>query len=261
MTTLLEAEVVTCSYPRSPVTVLREISLSLAAGEVVALIGPNGSGKSTLLRCLLGQLPSSGTVRWDGRLVSMWRRRELARYVAYLPQAPAHEAGQTVADVLRLGRAPYWGAFGLESAADMAAVREVAGVLGLEDLLGRPLDELSGGQRQRTFVGRCLVQEPKALLLDEPNTFLDLRHQVELLRLLRKLADERQIGVLMASHDLNLAAALADRLVLLDKGAVAAAGAPETVLDTALLGRVYGVPMRRIDDGAMGGKPLVFPIM
>jgi ABC-type cobalamin/Fe3+-siderophores transport system ATPase subunit len=258
---LLHAQSVTFSYPRSTNAVLGEIALSLAAGEVVALIGPNGSGKSTLLRCLLGQLPSTGTVQWDGRAVSTWRRRELARYVAYLPQAPAHEPGQTVAEVLRLGRAPYWGAFGLETAADMAAVREVAGVLALDDLLGRPLDELSGGQRQRVFVGRCLAQGPKALLLDEPNTFLDLRHQVELCQLLRKLADEKQIGILMASHDLNLAAAWADRLVLLDNGAVAAAGPAATVLDPALLGRVYGLPMRRIDDGAAPGKPLVFPVM
>jgi len=257
---LLDAGGVTFSFGRSSEAVLREISLSLGAGEVVALIGPNGSGKSTLLRCLLGQLSASGSVRWDGRAVSTWRRRELARYVAYLPQAPAHEPGQTVADVLRLGRAPYWGAFGLETAADMAAVREVATALALDGLLARPVDELSGGQRQRVFVGRCLVQQPKALLLDEPTTFLDLRHQVELSQLLRKLADERQIGVLMASHDLNLAAALADRLVLLDNGVVAA-GPAETVLDPALLGRVYGLPMRRIDNGAIGGKPLVFPIM
>jgi iron complex transport system ATP-binding protein len=261
MTIPLEAQDINFSYPRSPEAVLRDISLSLSTGEVVALIGPNGCGKSTLLRCLLGQLPSTGSVRWDGRSVSSWRRRDLARYVAYLPQAPAHEPGQTVADVLRLGRAPYWGAFGLETADDMAAVAQVAALLGLEALLRRPVDELSGGQRQRVFVGRCLVQAPRALLLDEPNTFLDLRHQVELSQLLRKLADQRRIGVLMASHDLNLAAAVADRLILLDRGTVAAAGPPQAVLEPGLLSRVYDVPMRRIEDAAVGRKPLVFPVM
>jgi iron complex transport system ATP-binding protein len=170
--------------------------------------------------------------------------------VAYLPQAPTADADHLVADVLRLGRSPYWGAFGLESARDADVVRDVAATLELTDLLGRTMDQLSGGQRQRVFVGRCLAQEPAALLLDEPTTFLDLRHQVELLRLLKRLAKERQVAVLMASHDLNLAAALADRAVLLDAGAVAAAGTPSEVLEPGLLLRVYGVSMERVVAGA-----------
>src|SRR5213076_2350519 len=113
--------------------------------------------------------------------------------VAYLPQSPATEPGQTVLDALRLGRSPYWSAFGLESPRDEQVVRSVSKRLGLDDLLSRPMDELSGGQRQRVFVGRCLVQEPTALLLDEPNTFLDLRHQVELCQLLRQLSKEQSI--------------------------------------------------------------------
>ncbi len=259
MTTLLEAQSVSFSYPRSLNPVLREVSLSLAAGEVVALIGPNGSGKSTLLR-----LPA--------RPVALERDRAMGRpgriLVAAAGTGPLRRlspagAGSRAGAERRGGPAPgpgaLLGAFGLETAADMAAVREVAGALALHDLLGCPVEELSGGQRQRVFVGRCLVQEPKALLLDEPTTFLDLRHQVELSQLLRKLANERRIGILMASHDLNLAAALADRLVLLDQGTVAATGPAEAVLDPAVLGRVYGVPMRRVDDGAAPHKPLVFP--
>src|SRR5688500_9164370 len=258
METLLRARDLTFSYGDQPV--LRGVSLALAAGEVVALLGPNGSGKSTLIRALLGQLPAAGEIAWQDRALGAWRRRDLARLVAYLPQAPTFEPEQRVADVLRLGRAPYWGAFGLESARDEAVVREVAALLHLDEggLLARRMDQLSGGQRQRVFVGRCLAQEPRALLLDEPNTFLDLRHQVELLQLLRRLSRERGVGVLLASHDLNVAASLSDRLILLEAGAAAAAGTPGEVLDPALLERVYGVPMDRIDRGG-GQAPAVLP--
>jgi iron complex transport system ATP-binding protein len=253
---LLEARDLSFAYSADR-PVLRGISLTLAAGEVVALLGPNGSGKSTLLRCLLGQLECSGDISWEAKPVRAWRRRDLARLVAYLPQSPAWEPDQTVADVLRLGRAPYWGAFGLESDRDVQIVHDVARRLDLTDLMSRPLGELSGGQRQRVFLGRCLAQQPRAMLLDEPNTFLDLRHQVELSQLLKRLAAEQGIAILMASHDLNLAGAFAGRLVLLEDGAVAASGPPGDVLNPELLQRVYGVPMQRIERA--GRAPAVLP--
>ncbi len=186
---------------------LREASVSLDAGQVVGLIGPNGSGKSTLIQALLGHVRASGRISWQGKDIRDWRLRELARLVAYLPQSPRHEPGQTVAEILRLGRAPYWGAFGLESSADERVTLEVARLLGLEELLDRPMEQMSGGQRQRVFIGRCLTQEPAALLLDEPNTFLDLKHQIALWRLLRDLADKKNLAVLLASHELNIAGA------------------------------------------------------
>jgi iron complex transport system ATP-binding protein len=256
--TLLHARDLSFAYsPDRPV--LRGVGLSLAAGEVVALLGPNGSGKSTLIRALLGQLhATTGDIAWQGRTIGDWRKRDLARVVAYLPQTPAFEPEQTVHDVLRIGRAPYWGAFGVDSPRDGQIVEDVARMLHLDDLLSRRVDQLSGGQRQRVFVGRCLVQEPRAMLLDEPGTFLDLRHQVELLQLLRRLAREQGVGVLLASHDLNIAASLADRLILLDGGTLAADGPPADVLDPALLERVYGVPMDRIDRGP-DRAPAVLP--
>lgn len=241
-------------------SVLRRVSIHLEPGQVVALLGPNGSGKSTLLRVLLGQLAGSGAVKWEGRDVAAWPRRQFARRVAYLPQSPIVDDEQRVIDVLRMGRAPYWGAFGIESQRDVDVAGAVADQLGLQELLARPMGELSGGQQQRVFIARCLVQEPAALLLDEPSTFLDLRHQVELAQLLRTLAREQHLAVLMASHDLNLAASSADRMLLLHDGILAAEGPPAQVLDADLLGRVYGVPMRRVDVPGMP-VPFVLPLL
>lgn len=250
MAELLESSQLTFAYDDRPV--VRDVSLSLRGGEVVALFGPNGSGKSTLIQLLLGTLRGRGVIRWNGSPIESIRRRDLARLIAYLPQSPSFDAGQTVADVLRLGRLPYWGAFGVESARDARVVEAVATQLELSAVLYRTMDELSGGQRQRVFVGRCLTQEPKALLLDEPSTFLDLRHQLDLHQLLRRLAREQNIGVLMASHDLNLTALHADRAVVLHDGAKAADGPPNHALSPELLERVYGVAMRRVEvNGAM----------
>jgi len=238
--------------------VLRDVSLSLCAGEMVAVIGANGAGKSTLMKLLIGHWRGRGSICWLGRDIRSWRRRDLARVVSYLPQSPLWEPEHRVADVLRMGRAPYWGAFGVESPQDIAVVRSVSAMLGLDELLNRRLEELSGGQRQSVFLGRCLAQQPQAMLLDEPNTFLDLRHQVRLLRLLRELCRGKSMGVLMASHDLNLAGAFADRMVLLHEGAILAAGAPAEVLRPDLLGSAYGIGMRRIDMPD-GSPPVVLP--
>jgi iron complex transport system ATP-binding protein len=181
----------------------------------------------------------------------------LATLVAYLPQSPAYEPGQSVAEVLRAGRTPYLQAFGLESRRDLEIVRQAADLLQLPDLLNRPMEELSGGQRQRVFLGRALVQEPRAFLLDEPNTFLDLQHQAQLWQLLRTLAQEKNLAILAASHDLNLSAAFADELLLLHDGALVAAGTPADVLEPNLLSRVYGIGMERLDRA--GKTPIVFP--
>jgi iron complex transport system ATP-binding protein len=255
MSRLLEVSNLGFSY--GDLAALRDVSFTLMSGEVVALIGPNGSGKSTLIKALLGALHGRGKIKWDGVPVHHWSRKHLARYVAYLAQSPIYDPGQTVIEALRLGRAPYWSLFGIESPRDRQVVEEIADRLDLRDILHRALDNISGGQRQRVFVGRALVQEPRAILLDEPNTYLDLKHQVELMSLLRTQSREQNVGVLMASHDLNLAASGADELILLDRGSIVADGKPDEVLDPALLTRVYGVPMERIT--RVGKPPLVIP--
>ena len=259
MNRLLQTGNLGFTYPGSRVEALRDVNLRLFPGEVVALIGPNGSGKSTLIKLLIGALQGMGEIKWDDKPIAQWPRRALARHVAYLAQSPMYEPAQTVLEVLRLGRAPYWRLFGIESMRDAQVVHEVAERLGLKDLLHRGMDQISGGQRQMVFVGRCLVQEPHAILLDEPNTFLDLRHQVELMSLLRKLAHAQGVGVLMASHDLNLAATSADQLILLDRGVVVTDGKPQQVLDPEILGRVYGLAMERID--RKGAAPILLPRM
>jgi len=252
---VLTARNVTFSYEHS--AVLHAVDVSLNAGEVVALIGHHGAGKSTLLRCLLGQLRSSGDIEWEAKDLLTWKNRELARRVAYLSQMPTWDIDQRVIDVLRLGRAPYWSAFGIESQTDAQVISRVAEKLALGALMNRPLEELSGGQRQRVFIGRCLVQEPIAMLLDEPNTHLDVRHQVELGRLLRDVARESRVAVLMASHDLNLAALTADRLILLHEGKIQASGSADAVLRPDILEKIYGVQFERIERS--GRAPAIIP--
>ena len=238
---LCNATEVSAGYGKHPV--LRDVSVAVRAGEVVALVGPNGSGKSTLLKTLLGRTNlSTGIVSWFGRPLHDYRPRELARRVAYLPQSPSHLPGQRVGDVIATGRAVYAGFFGVETSFDHRQVLEAAEMVGLADRLEDPIDTLSGGQRQRVFVARCLAQlggSQGVLLLDEPDTFLDMRHVSELGATIRRLSS-RGIGILIASHDLNFAAAVAGRLVLLREGVVVREGATGTVLDERLLGDVYG---------------------
>jgi iron complex transport system ATP-binding protein len=232
------------------------VDITLSKGEVVALLGPNGSGKSTLIQSLFGHLKAQGEIDWFDKPLNQWSTRELAKRVAYLPQMPVFQPGQTVLEILQLGRSPYWAGFGLESARDGDVVASIVSQLQLNEILDRPMDELSGGQRQRVFVGRCLVQEPSALLLDEPNTYLDLKHQVELCQLLRQLSKPQSIGVLMASHDLNLAAAFSDRVIVLSQGKVVASGGVD-VLEPAMLSEVYGVKLAKIERSA--GVPVLIP--
>lgn len=252
--TLLNASNLSFSYGRSPV--LHDISIKMQPGQITGLLGPNGSGKSTLMKCLLGHLRASGTIQWDNKPVSDYSTHDLAKLAAYFAQSPTADPSQSVADVLRMGRSPYLDLFGLESKHDLDVVHSTAKRLNLGELMTRPMGELSGGQRQRAFLGRCLAQEPRALLLDEPDTYLDLKFQVELSQMLRQLSRENGLAVLIASHDLNLAAQTADHVVLLHEGRVAGQGKPQDVLQPELLSAVYGVPMRRVD---VEGRIVVIP--
>lgn len=231
--------------------IVSDVSLALSRGEMVALIGPNGSGKTTLLRALLGHVAGTGSITWNGTPLSQWRSRDFAKLVAYLPQVPSYEPGDRVVDVLRLGRSPHRSMIGLETEHDDKVVAEVAEELSLIDLLDRPLDTLSGGQRQRVFLGRALAQEPQALALDEPATYLDMRHQVDLYNLLVRLKRDRQLGILIAAHDLNLVAMHCDRAVVLKEGRVVASGPIDESMSEQTLQQAFGVRVKRVvSDGA-----------
>lgn len=222
-------------------TVLRGVSLVVPAGEVVGLIGPNGAGKSTLLRVIGGAMAASGgIVRLGdvdlGRLPAI----ERARQVAVVPQRISLPDGFTVAEVVLMGRTPHLGRFGGERPRDYEAARRAMAVTATSELAERRVGELSGGERQRVLVARALAQEPRLLLLDEATAHLDLRHQLAVLRIARKLA-RSGLAVLAAMHDVNLAALYADRIALLCEGELLAYDVPEQVLTPDLLRRAYGV--------------------
>ncbi len=222
--------------------VLRDLSLSLRSREVVALVGPNGSGKTTLLRVMTGQLrPRAGSVAFAGRPLGEWRRDELARRVAVLPQQLDLPSGFRVVELVEMGRAPYARRLFASTAEDERAVARALAEADALELADRQADELSGGERQRVLVAMALAQEPELLLLDEPTLHLDLAHQVSLLSSIRRLREQRQLAVVAVLHDLNLAAAFAPRIVVLDDGHVSADGAPDEVLTPELVHRVFSV--------------------
>jgi iron complex transport system ATP-binding protein len=224
--------------------VLRGVSLSLARGELVALLGTNGSGKTTLLRCFAGTLvPSAGDVLFDGRSVVGWRREALARRVAVLPQQLELPGGFRVAELVAMGRAPHARRLFGSTAEDEAAVERALNDADATELADRLVEELSGGERQRLLVAMALAQEPELLLLDEPTVHLDLSHQVALLGAIRRLRARRGLTVLAVLHDLNLAAAFAPRVAVLEAGRVVADGSPLEVLTPELVRRVFGVPV------------------
>lgn len=221
---------------------LEAFSLDLRRGEILALIGPNGSGKSTALHALAGlTLPNAGEVRLDGRPVRAWKRRALACRLSFLPQAPLSPEGMTVEQLVRHGRFAHIGLLGGFSARDREAVAWALESTDLRDLAGRDLRALSGGERQRAWIAAALAQEAGILLLDEPTSFLDIGHQVEVLELLCRLRRERQVTVVVAIHDLNQAMAIADRIVLLAKGRTLFSGAANDLADSGLIEATFAV--------------------
>ncbi len=223
--------------------VVHEASVEVHQGRVTALVGPNGSGKSTLLRALAGlHRPSAGRVELaDGADALALSRRDFARRVTLLAQSRPTPTGISVQDVVGFGRHPYRGRWRAADPEGAAAVAHAMRVTGVEQLADRSADELSGGQLQRVWVATCLAQQTGVLLLDEPTTHLDLRYQVELLDLVRDLADQHQVAVGLVLHDLDQAAGVADVLALLDQGRVRAVGPPDEVLTSERLSETYGI--------------------
>jgi iron complex transport system ATP-binding protein len=254
---MLEINALTVKYGSR--LALRDASLCLQAGETLALIGPNGAGKTTLVRAASGVLRGqSGAVTVQGIDLQSLSPAERARRIAVVPQARHMPDGFTVWQTVMLGRTPYLDWLGQPGMKDRQRVLWALERAGASEMAERPVSELSGGEQQRVLLARALAQDTPILLLDEPTTHLDLRHQSGLLSLLQVLAHERGLAVLMALHDLNLAALYADRVALLVDGRIQAAGIPAEVLTPARLTTAFGVPVEVILHPEYG-TPLVLP--
>ena len=240
--------------------VVHDLSLTIPAGQVTTIVGANACGKSTLLRGLARLLtPSAGAVLLDGRAIAERPTREVARVMGLLPQSPVVPEGIAVADLVGRGRYPHQGWFRQWSAADERAVAHALAATDTLDLADRSVDELSGGQRQRVWIAMALAQETDILLLDEPTTFLDVAHQIDVLDLLSDLNLQRGTTIVTVLHDLNLAARYSDHLVAMKAGRVVAEGAVAEVVSEEMVTAVFSLACRVIVD-PVSATPLVVPI-
>ena len=241
------------SFGYTSASTLNDITMKVDGSQILSIVGPNGAGKTTLLRCIDGIVsPQRGCVMLDGRKTEKLSRRETAKLLGYVPQDTPHTAPHTVFDSILLGRKPH-----VEWHTREEDIEKVVGVirrLNIEHLALREFNELSGGERQKVVIARALVQEPKVLLLDEPNSNLDIKHQLELMKIIHSLAREEGMAVVVAIHDLNLAARYSDRIVILKGGRIVSAGTPSQVLTEESIRDVYGVEARVLD---VEGKPHV----
>jgi iron complex transport system ATP-binding protein len=240
-------------------TIIEELTVSIPRGQITALVGPNGSGKSTLLRGLARLLkPRQGTVLLDGTAIHTLPTRELAKRLGILPQGPVAPEGLTVRELVAQGRYPHQSWLQQWRVEDEAAVNRALTITGMTALAERPADALSGGQRQRAWIAMTLAQETELLLLDEPTTFLDLAHQLEVLHLLERLNQAEGRTVVMVVHDLNHATRHAHHIIALSAGRIAAAGRPAEVITPTILRSVFGVEADIVPDPRTGA-PLCIP--
>ncbi|PZR09386.1 MAG: ABC transporter ATP-binding protein [Archangium gephyra] len=243
MVPALELEDVNAGYGGA--RVLESVSFTVSPGQAWVVLGPNGAGKSTLVRVAMGMLPPTrGRARVCGADVVSAAPRELSRRVAWVPQVVDEATGFTGLEVALMGRAPHLSSWSAPGTADEARAREVLSALDVGHVADRPLSQVSGGERRRVWLARALLQAPKLLVLDEPTAFLDVRHQVETLRVVKSKV-EQGLAVLAVLHDVNLARALATHVVLLKAGKVLASGPVADVLTTERLSGLYDIEMSR----------------
>ncbi|MEU6676271.1 ABC transporter ATP-binding protein [Streptomyces sp. NPDC046925] len=240
--------------------VVHGLSLDIPPGSITMIVGPNACGKSTLLRAMARLLtPTSGSALLDGRGIHTMPTREVAARLGILPQTPVAPDGITVSDLVGRGRYPHQGWFRRWTAEDDAAVADALLATDVLDLAGRPVDELSGGQRQRVWIAMALAQRTDILLLDEPTTYLDVSHQLDVLDLLVDLNQEHGTTIVVVLHDLNLACRYADHLVAMRDGHVIAEGAPGDVVTEELVNEAFGMRSSLVAD-PVSGTPLIVPI-
>lgn len=240
-------------------SIVNKLNISIPSGKITALVGANGSGKSTILKAMARIMkPKSGSVFLDGKSIHQQSTKEVAKQLAILPQNPTAPEGLTVSELVAYGRFPHQKGFGSLSKEDKEIVSwsmEVTGVIEFHD---RPVDQLSGGQRQRAWIAMALAQCTDILFLDEPTTFLDMAHQLEVLKLLQKLNGEQKRTIVMVVHDLNHATRYAHHMVAIKKGQVIQSGSPEEVMTMEVLAEVFGIEADIIPDPRTG-VPLCLP--
>lgn len=239
--------------------VLQDVSLEVAPGEILALIGPNGAGKTTLVRAISGTVSlKSGQILVSGSDISQLSTAQRARVLAVVPQARQLGGAYTVEQAVMMGRTAYMSWLGRESESDQAAVHSALQQTNLEDFAQRSIAQLSGGEQQRVLLARALAQSTPILLLDEPTNHLDLQHQTNLLSLVKKLAEEKQLAVLMAMHDLNLVSFFADKVALLVEGRLVCSGSPQDVIQADNISEAYQTPVEVVSH-PITGAPIIFP--
>jgi iron complex transport system ATP-binding protein len=254
----LQADAVTLRY--EDLTVIEGLDLAIPDGAITAIIGPNACGKSTLLKALARLLrPTGGQVVLDGEQIHRLPTKEVARHLGLLPQTPIAPQGILVVDLVARGRSPHQKLFQQWSEADERAVAAALAATSTTELAERAVDELSGGQRQRVWIAMALAQETELLLLDEPTTFLDIAHQIDVLDLVLRLNRDEGRTIVVVLHDLNLACRYASHVVAMRDGEIVAAGAPTEIVDADLVRRVFGLDALVVPD-PISHTPLVVPI-
>ncbi len=255
----IEVRNLTVRYPGAAAPALQDVSLTVPPGTLFAVLGPNGSGKSTLARTILGAVPpGGGDILLDGASLGTWNRRAMARAVGAVAQSEPLPFPMTARELVAMGRYAHLGPLASEGHADREAIQAALERCDVQDLAGRRVQTLSGGELQRVRIARALAQQPRALVLDEPTSSLDVRHEMAIMELLHGSA-ECGITVVLITHHLDLASRFADRILLLSEGRVAAEGPPAEVLDPEVLGRVYRWPVVVEVDG-LTGSPRVVPL-
>ncbi|MFZ0132699.1 MAG: ABC transporter ATP-binding protein [Desulfobacterales bacterium] len=250
----------TLSHTFGSHAVLKGLSFSITAGDFFIIIGPNGSGKTTLMKLMAGVLKTkAGRIRIFDRDIRSFSYKSLARRIAYVPQRLEVGFPFTVEEAVLMGRAPHQNVLGIPQDQDIETAYQAMAITEVSHLAGRKLDQLSGGEQQRVFIARALCQEPEIILLDEPTASLDLSHQVRVMDLMEKLKTEKQVTVVMVSHDVNLAAMYGDRLLLLKDGDIACLGLPFEVLTFQNLEATYGCKLL-VDESPLGNVPRVTPV-
>ena len=253
--TVISVNALCFSYDKQ--RILDNLSFSVEKNSFFIIIGPNGSGKSTLLKILAGILmPRTRQVAIKEMPIARYNPRNLARTVALVTQNHMVDFPFSVLDVVLMGRSPHLGMLGLDQEKDREVAMASLAFTGVDHLAERKMDRLSGGEQQRVFIARAICQAPEIIMLDEPTASLDLAHQVKVMDLMEKLKEEKGITVIMVSHDVNLAAMYADRLLLLNKGQIAHIGRPETVITYKNLEEIYGCPLL-VDQNPLGQYPRI----